>query len=106
MLATGIGLVPGRPTILASLAPAPERRARVAIGLPGYPIAAAMVAREILGPLVSRLLGAPHARPATREAVAEILRCTACDHREHRPVAAAPGVGLAADPAGCDSCNP
>lgn len=70
VFATGIGLVPGRPTILASLAPAPERRARVAIGLPGYPIAAAMVAREILGPLVSRLLGAPHARPATREAVA------------------------------------
>lgn len=42
----------------------------------------------------------------TRQPVAEILRCTACDHREHRPVAAAPGVGLAADPAGCDSCNP
>ena len=70
VLATGIGLVPGRPTILASLTPTPERRARVAIGLPGYPIAAAMVAREILGPLVARLLGEPQARPATREAVA------------------------------------
>ncbi len=70
VFATGIGLVPGRPTILASLDPQPGRRARVAIGLPGYPIAAAMVAREVLAPLVARLLGEPAAVPATREAFA------------------------------------
>lgn len=51
--------------------------------------------------LPCRDCGAP-----TRQPIAEIFRCTACDHREHRPVAAALGVGLAADPAGCDSCNP
>ncbi|MFM7143556.1 MAG: molybdopterin-binding protein, partial [Alphaproteobacteria bacterium] len=70
LFAPGIGLVPGRPTILAALEPSPARRARVAIGLPGYPIAAAMVAREIRAPLVARLLGEPRVRPATREAVA------------------------------------
>jgi len=42
----------------------------VAVGLPGYPIAAAMVAREILVPLVSRLLGEPRPSPAVGWAIA------------------------------------
>jgi molybdopterin molybdotransferase/putative molybdopterin biosynthesis protein len=77
VIAHGIELVPGRPTILASLDPAADSvaggqacRARVAIGLPGYPVAAAMVCRELLEPLIAHLAGAPEPERATVRAVA------------------------------------
>src|SRR5581483_4468345 len=77
VFAHGIELVPGRPTILASLAGGPTSqespeagRARVAIGIPGYPVAAAMVCRELVQPLVARLAGTAADAPPTLAAVA------------------------------------
>lgn len=62
----GIAVMPGKPAIVATLAPAraddgaagaDAPRARVAIGVPGYPVSAAVVCRELLAPLLAHLLG-------------------------------------------------
>jgi len=51
--------------------------------------------------LPCRDCGAP-----TRAPVADLLACPGCGHRERRPRTATVHTALAADPAGCDSCNP
>jgi len=63
ILAHGIDVMPGRPAILATIAPsqndaAGSGRARVAIGVPGYPVSAVVVCRELLAPLLAHLAGA------------------------------------------------
>lgn len=91
-------LNPTRQRLIAAAAEDLAQRLRAvcpACAAPGYG------REDVERGLPCRDCGAP-----TRQPIAEIFRCTACDHREHRPVAAASGVGLAADPAGCDSCNP
>lgn len=68
LLVHGIELVPGKPTIVAAVAD-PAARARVALGIPGYPVSAAVVCRELLEPLLARLQGVPPAERRTLSAV-------------------------------------
>jgi putative molybdopterin biosynthesis protein len=67
ILSRGVAVVPGRPTILAAFEPAAGGRARVALGIPGYPVSAWVACRELLEPLLARLLGTA---PLGRERVA------------------------------------
>ncbi len=53
LLAHGIDIRPGKPTAIAEVNGTPV------IGLPGYPVSAAIVCRELLRPLVARMLGRP-----------------------------------------------
>jgi putative molybdopterin biosynthesis protein len=70
ILAHGVDVVPGRPAILAALDAAPRSRARVALGIPGYPVSAIVICLELLAPLVAHLLGARHEeRPKLRALV-------------------------------------
>lgn len=72
ILARGIDVVPGRPTILAAFDSARSGRARVALGIPGYPVSALVACRELLEPLLAHLLGTA---PLPRESVrATLLR--------------------------------
>ncbi len=58
ILAHGVDVMPGKPAIAAALdESAAGRRARVAIGIPGYPVSAAVICRELLEPLLAHLLG-------------------------------------------------
>jgi putative molybdopterin biosynthesis protein len=60
ILAHGIDVMPGRPAIAARLAQgrgSAELRASVALGIPGYPVSAAVICRELLEPLLAHLLG-------------------------------------------------
>jgi molybdopterin molybdotransferase len=54
----GLAVKPGKPTILAVCA------GRAVIGLPGNPVSALLVARQIVVPLIQHLLGAPPELPA------------------------------------------
>ena len=56
LLIHGIKLMPGRPAALASV------KGRPLLAIPGYPVSAAMVCREIVGPMLTSMLGAPAAR--------------------------------------------
>ncbi len=60
ILAHGIDVMPGKPASIMAVAGegggAP--RASVAIGVPGYPVSAAVICRELLEPLLAHLLGA------------------------------------------------
>ena len=58
----GLAIKPGKPTILAICDGVP------ALGLPGNPVSALLVARETLLPLIARQLGAEAAIPGTRRA--------------------------------------
>jgi len=61
----GIAVMPGKPAIVATIAPpadggragADVARARVAVGVPGYPVSAAVICRELLAPLLAHLVG-------------------------------------------------
>jgi putative molybdopterin biosynthesis protein len=68
VLVRGVELMPGKPAIVAAIAD-PSARARVALGIPGYPVSAAVVCRELLEPLVAHLLGVASAERATLRAV-------------------------------------
>lgn len=58
ILAHGVDVMPGKPAIVAALGgPAAGGRARVALGIPGYPVSAAVICRELLEPLLAHLLG-------------------------------------------------
>ena len=64
LLAHGIDVMPGKPAVLGIVGGKPV------IGIPGYPVSAIVVAREILQPVVGKLLGlGPIARPTVRAAV-------------------------------------
>ena len=62
ILQHGLAIKPGKPTILALCDGVP------ALGLPGNPVSALLVARETLLPLIARQLGAEAAIPGTRRA--------------------------------------
>lgn len=51
VLVHGIDIMPGKPAICARV------RNKPVLGLPGYPVSAAIVAQQVLRPLVCRLLG-------------------------------------------------
>lgn len=56
ILAHGLDVMPGKPAILAVAGGKPV------VGVPGYPVSAAVIAQEIVRPLVARLLGRAEAR--------------------------------------------
>lgn len=58
ILAQGVDVVPGRPTVLAAFHATPAARATVALGIPGYPVSAWVTCVELLEPLLAHLLGA------------------------------------------------
>ena len=64
LLVHGIEVMPGKPAVLGAVAGKPV------IGIPGYPVSAIVVAREILQPALQRLLGAGPAAPSKVRAVA------------------------------------
>lgn len=59
ILAHGIDVMPGKPaSIMARHREADTERAPVAIGVPGYPVSAAIICRELLEPALAHLVGA------------------------------------------------
>jgi len=64
LLVHGIDVMPGKPAVLGIVG------GRPVIGVPGYPVSAIVIAREILHPVVAKLLGSgPHSRPTIRATV-------------------------------------
>jgi putative molybdopterin biosynthesis protein len=60
----GVAVMPGKPAIVATIAETGDAtaagvapRARIAIGVPGYPVSAAVICRELLAPLLAHLVG-------------------------------------------------
>lgn len=53
ILAHGIDVMPGKPAILAIAGGKPV------VGVPGYPVSAIVIARELVRPMIARLLGSP-----------------------------------------------
>ena len=64
LLAHGIEVMPGKPAVLGAAAGKPV------LGVPGYPVSAIVIAREILQPALRKMLGAGAASPPTIRAVA------------------------------------
>lgn len=60
ILAHGIDVMPGKPASILAVKRegADSLRAGVAIGVPGYPVSAAIICRELLEPLLAHLVGA------------------------------------------------
>ena len=63
LLAHGIDVMPGKPAVLGVVDGKPV------IGIPGYPVSAIVIAREILCPVIEKLLGAGAGAPPTVQAV-------------------------------------
>lgn len=63
LLVHGVNIAPGKPTALGVVAGTPV------VGLPGYPVAAALSARLFLQPLLRRLTGLPEPLPERATAV-------------------------------------
>ena len=63
VLAHGIDVMPGKPAILAAASRKPV------VGIPGYPVSAAVIAHEIVKPLLARLLGTTPEEPIRMRAV-------------------------------------
>jgi putative molybdopterin biosynthesis protein len=64
LLVHGIDVMPGKPAVLGIVGGKPV------IGIPGYPVSAIVIAREILQPLLAKLLGCgSHTRQTTRATV-------------------------------------
>jgi len=51
LLAHGIDVMPGKPAVLGTV------KGKPVLGIPGYPVSAIVIAREILEPLIASLLG-------------------------------------------------
>ena len=64
LLAHGIDVMPGKPAVLGVVAGKPV------IGIPGYPVSAIVIAREILRPVIEKLLGAGSQPSPSVQAVA------------------------------------
>lgn len=64
LLAHGIDVMPGKPAVLGVV------RGKPVIGIPGYPVSAIVIAREILRPAIEKYLGAGQRPPARLRAVA------------------------------------
>lgn len=56
ILAHGIDVMPGKPAMLAFIGSTPV------VGVPGYPVSAAVIALEFVKPLIARTLGMPEER--------------------------------------------
>jgi putative molybdopterin biosynthesis protein len=70
LLVHGIALRPGHPVIMGLLPPLEaDASATPIIGVPGYPVSAALTGEIFVEPLIARWLGRPPLRPATVEAV-------------------------------------
>jgi len=67
LIAHGIAIRPGHPVILGTLARGEERIP--AIGVPGYPVSAALTGRLFVRPLLDRWLGRVHTQPDILPAV-------------------------------------
>lgn len=66
LLVHGIDVMPGKPAVLGIVGGKPV------IGVPGYPVSAIVVAREVLQPVVEKFLGSgPQSRPMVRAVVAK-----------------------------------
>lgn len=64
LLVHGIDVMPGKPAVLGIVGGKPV------VGIPGYPVSAIVIAREILQPVVEKLLGCgPQTRPTVRALV-------------------------------------
>lgn len=63
LLAHGIDVMPGKPAVLGIVDGKPV------LGIPGYPVSAIVIAREILRPVVEKLLGAGAGESSTVKAV-------------------------------------
>ncbi len=64
LLVHGIDVMPGKPAVLGIVGEKPV------VGIPGYPVSAIVIAREILQPVVEKFLGCgPHPRPTVRALV-------------------------------------
>ncbi|MEW6567892.1 MAG: molybdopterin biosynthesis protein [Chloroflexota bacterium] len=68
LLVHGVAVRPGHPVILGMLRLSPARAVPV-IGVPGYPVSAALTGEIFVEPLLARWLGRPPAEPLTLEAV-------------------------------------
>lgn len=68
LLAHGVDVIPGRPAIVASFE-APAARARVAVGIPGYPVSATVICLELVEPLLAHLLGTSRADRTEQTAI-------------------------------------
>ncbi len=74
LLVHGVAMMPGKPVLLAAV-PTPDRKARSGcekvpvIGIPGYPVSAALAFREFAGPLLYRMQGLQPPEPEKVEAV-------------------------------------
>lgn len=66
LLAHGIDVMPGKPAVLGVVG------GRAVVGIPGYPVSAIVVAREILRPAVEKFLGSTaHSSPTLKALVAK-----------------------------------
>lgn len=63
VLVHGIDIMPGKPAICARIGTTPV------LGVPGYPVSAVIVCRQVLRPLLARLLGTAPQPPETVRAV-------------------------------------
>jgi molybdenum cofactor synthesis domain-containing protein len=63
LLVHGITVMPGKPTLLASV------KDRPVVGIPGYPVSAVVSFREFVGPLLYHMQGLKAPEPETIEAV-------------------------------------
>ncbi|HEY3306058.1 MAG TPA: molybdopterin biosynthesis protein [Candidatus Binatia bacterium] len=64
LLVHGIDVMPGKPAVLGIVDGKPV------IGIPGYPVSAIVIAREILRPVIEKLLGAgPQSAPSVKAVV-------------------------------------
>ncbi|MDA1000659.1 MAG: molybdopterin biosynthesis protein [bacterium] len=58
VLVHGVAIFPGKPTILG-VCPAASGEAKPVLGIPGYPVSAALAVREFARPLMAHMMGAP-----------------------------------------------
>lgn len=68
LLVHGINLMPGRPAALANIGGQPV------LAVPGYPVSAAIVCRELLYPMIIRMLGGPARGPAGTRSLRAVTR--------------------------------
>lgn len=64
VLVHGVAIFPGKPTILG-VCPAAAGVKKPVLGIPGYPVSAALAVREFLRPLMAHMMGAPVVEPET-----------------------------------------
>ncbi len=85
LIAHGIDIMPGKPAIVAAVEHLPDGPAgppRVALGIPGYPVSAAIVCRELLEPLLAHLQGTARADRACVRALVPRKLVSKLGHEE------------------------